>query len=495
MAPRASPRKSTPASPRKAPPPSSPLKSSKLVEFCAWTVVLVALALGGLESNRRSYAARLPANETNTHQVLTNIWTPEELRKIRIGLQKLGATEGIKNGDSYGYGRWPLTEHIGEAEPLGEDGRCANRYLVPNQRQPADKCILHHRMDVGLNYVMTGGRAELNNDPELLATRSSVFFMPVYKAELSTGGRFQDNQGADVFTSLSRDFPELQALFRKKELEPAVRSVCGASHGVLGQIFQVAFVVNVPGQQLATHYDIPFFVGANRYTLPHWLIVAMSASGLWEDSRIHQIQGVAYVHDWSHPTHGAFHFYPKGPGGDVVTVAANSSTATIIDGSVVQHGVDSFRPDAPTPPFTRHQATTLRFVGEAGAERGEDDGHWELLADGEPVAQYKTDDLRLSFVWRHMCFRSEEEQRRYQTEALTLEQVLDTFEADLRRRGVLAAGAPRPAPLDFGRLIIDKYVLYPPRRGGGLPYNPCVLAKAPAPIGPLVQTLCRAFAR
>lgn len=210
---------------------------------------------------------------------------------------------------------------------------------------------------------------------------------------------------------------------------------------------------------------------------------------------IHQIQGVAYIHDWSHPREGAFHFYPQGPGGDVVTVAANSSTATIIDGSVVQHGVDTFRPAAGTPPFTRHQRTRLKYESEA-AGRG---ARWNLLADGEAVAAYAPDELRMSFVWRHMCFRSEAERTRYQTEELSLEDVLSKFEADLRRRGGFA-GVKRPPPLDFARLIISTYVLYPPRRLANseynpwrLPYNPCVLAKAPFPLGAVAATICSAF--
>ncbi len=33
-----------------------------------------------------------------------------------------------------------------------------------------------------------------------------------------------------------------------------------------------------------------------------------------QDVRIRQIQGVAYIHKWSHNTSGAFHMYPHGPG-------------------------------------------------------------------------------------------------------------------------------------------------------------------------------------
>ena len=60
----------------------------------------------------------------------------------------------------------------------------------------------------------------------------------------------------------------------------------------------------------------------------------------------------------------------------------------------------------------------------------------------------------MSFVWRHMCFRSEAEKTRYQTEELTLEDVFARFEADLRRRGTLSGerlACTREGAPGFGR--------------------------------------------
>ena len=341
-------------------------------------------------------------------------------------------------------------------------------------------------MDVGLSYVFTGGRSSYTNDPESLASRSAVFFVPLYKLRADYDGT-GDPLAGNVMDTIASAVPGVESILRDPALAEATRAVCGADRPEMGSIFQVAFVVNVPGQQLATHYDIPFFWGANRYTLPHWLIVAMSASGLFDDIRIRQIQGVAYVHRWKHASSGAIHLYVHGAGQEAAVIPANSSSAVIVDGSVCQHGVDMHRPEAPVPPFSRHQRSRLDWNPVTQK--------WDLVVgpDDTVTASYEQDELRTSFVWRHMCFRSREERLRYESykKELPLETVLAKFEADLRRRGVIPDGFKRPAPLSFAFAIMKTYVLYPPRRRSVWPVNPCVVAAvAPKFMAPVVKMVC-----
>ena len=423
--------------------------------------------------------------------MLQNVWTPDEIEGIIHAMQT--KLKSVPNGNSYGYGRWPRTEHVGEAERQRPDGSCRNKYLVPSERLNSTNCILHHRMDVGLSYVFTGGRGAMTNDPESLASRSAVFFVPLYKLRADYDGA-GDPLAGDVMDTIAATVPGVESILRDPKLAEATRAVCGADRPEMGSIFQVAFVVNVPGQQLATHYDIPFFWGANRYTLPHWLIVAMSASGLFDDIRIRQIQGVAYVHRWNHPSSGAIHLYVHGAGKEAAVIPANSSSAVIVDGSVCQHGVDMHNTAAPVPPFSRHAKSRLDW--NPASEK------WDLVvgergggaSSSERVAaSYAQDELRTSFVWRHMCFRSREERLRDEgyREELPLESVLAKFEADLRRRGVIPDGFPRPPPLSFAISIMQEYVLYPPRRHSVWPVNPCVVAAVmPAFLDPVVKLVC-----
>ena len=141
-------------------------------------------------------------------------------------MKRIGETQGIPNGNSYGYGRWPLVDHIGEAEPIRADGTCSNRYLVPSNNKTA--CILHHRMDVGFSYVLTGGRAELNLAPEKLATRSAVFFIPLFQMRADYGGMDSsqnETMAGDVFDKVRDAFSGLEEVLCSPRVRPATESV------------------------------------------------------------------------------------------------------------------------------------------------------------------------------------------------------------------------------------------------------------------------------
>ena len=47
------------------------------------------------------------------------------------------------------------------------------------------------------------------------------------------------------------------------------------------------------------HIDAPYFLGASRFIYPQWLLAVMVMSGLFEEQFIHQVQVVAYFHEWA----------------------------------------------------------------------------------------------------------------------------------------------------------------------------------------------------
>jgi hypothetical protein len=68
-------------------------------------------------------------------------------------------------------------------------------------------------------------------------------------------------------------------------------------------------------------------------------------------------------------------------------------------------------------------------------------GTWDLVNGDHVAAKYRTEHLRISFVWRSRCFSSEDERATFlgkqgeeDPSSLTVEQVLDTLVKDLRRR-------------------------------------------------------------
>ena len=68
-------------------------------------------------------------------------------------------------------------------------------------------------------------------------------------------------------------------------------------------LMQLGIIITLPGQCVAMHLDVPWFLGATRFNVPQWLLIAMEMSGMWAEHRVSQTQGVAYLHDWVKPQH------------------------------------------------------------------------------------------------------------------------------------------------------------------------------------------------
>ena len=90
----------------------------------------------------------------------------------------------------------------------------------------------------------------------------------------------------------------MKRLFKKPEYLQAMNKLCKAN--AAGEYYfrpvQVNVVMITPGQDLPLHFDNGWFWGANRFSLPDWVTVAMTRSGLFEDISIPQAQTVVYLH-------------------------------------------------------------------------------------------------------------------------------------------------------------------------------------------------------
>eukprot|EP00042_Codosiga_hollandica_P045062 m.452272 g.452272 ORF g.452272 m.452272 type:complete len:327 (+) comp56927_c0_seq1:620-1600(+) len=208
-------------------------------------------------------------------------------------------------------------------------------------------------------------------------------------------------------------------------------------------------------QTVAAHLDVPWFWGGTRFNIPQWLLIAMEQSKLWSHLRVHQTQGVAYLHEWVNPEKdgGGFFFYPNGTEGDAVVVPPVYNTALVLDGSTIVHGVDLFRPDRHLPDLSPNDPNELRYVG---------DEKWDLFDGQKVIKTYHTHDLRISLVWRARCFNSTEDRQKWANfkDEIQVEDVLETFQADLRKRGLLGA-TERPQSFELAMLILKHYVVYP----------------------------------
>jgi hypothetical protein len=60
-------------------------------------------------------------------------------------------------------------EHIGEWEPILDDGTCSNRFLIPSKNGTG--CVLPARFDVASHYMRSGGRAGFKEAYDALVSR------------------------------------------------------------------------------------------------------------------------------------------------------------------------------------------------------------------------------------------------------------------------------------------------------------------------------------
>ena len=287
---------------------------------------------------------------------------------------------------------------------------------------------LAQRYDAAANFVRTGGRfGRRDDDVRLLAARTNYFRETYFYGEHTLA------PGVEPF----RDHEGLLAAARRLHDRPiAVPAIVYAN-------------ILLPGQELAVHTDVPEFRGANRRVVPQWLLVVMRHSQLFESWRMPIATAVAYFGD---AEGGDLAFYPDGPDGKAAVYPPRHNTAVLLDTDTVFHGVDRVAgDDAPLARLT--PGMRLRHDG---------DHRWSVL-DGsdDVVATYRTSDLRYSVSWKAYCFADDAEHRAWtdHSDDLSLDDILDTLEADLRSRGRL--DGPRPPAGSFGKLLIDTYIRFP----------------------------------
>lgn len=361
----------------------------------------------------------------------------------------------------------PRHEHVGEAQPIEEGEICSHPFLVPN----IDKtlCILPQRIDIGKHFITSGGPDAIREPYEKMISRVTSF------------GRY-------MMGNLEK-YPIMERLFASETFQSGAKSICPEDKQYLDP-FQFNFIMQVPGQTVATHIDGAYFWGATRKEIPQWLLACMVFSGLFQDRFIDQVQVVAYLHKWApeETTGGVFVHYNTASDEPERMVPLPRSAA-LIDGSKTIHAALVYRPDVAAPTLDKNQQNELRYVG---------DETWHLMV-GEKVSRvFSTDELRMSIVYRARCFSSEEDRDRFYNlpdeHILPLEDILAELQAALVRRGKYTAQALHAMPrLDLALTLIDSYIAYPlPSAGTALiPFNYCFLGKMwPGVLDRLLHYVC-----
>lgn len=323
---------------------------------------------------------------------------------------------------------------------------------------------------MGRHFILSGGVEGLKEPYELAVSRLQSF------------GRYMFDVSA---------YPAVEALFASESFLSAARAVCPSDQQYL-EPFQFNFITQVPGQTVATHSDAPYFWGADRFRMPQWLLVVMVFSGLFRERFVHQVQVVGYYHNWTDTARrgGEFVYWDTAEP-EPKRLPATTLGGNAVDGSKTVHAATVYFPERKAPKLDKSADSMLKYTGAGEA--------WQVLSNGKLVANYTTDDLRMTIVYRARCFRSAADAEKFknqpESDQLSVESILETLQGDLTKRGRLnAADAKNMTRLDLALLLMNEYVHYPlPSRLQSLiPYNYCALTHPqlfPA-LAPIVRLIC-----
>jgi hypothetical protein len=367
-------------------------------------------------------------------------------------------------------------KHIGEAISPGANGQCPIDYfdpmtwfLIPNQ---IDKslCTLPLRFDVGQHFIMTGGPTGQKVQFEALV--SQIFLFVHF-----------------IFEDVERYALPAQIMRSEKFIELG-RSVCPSDKQYL-DLFQMNFLIMLPGQTLGYHIDVPIFWGATRFEYPPWLLAIMKFSALFEDHFVPQVQAVAYLHSWKpdeKERSGEFIYYDQD---GEIRVPPEPGLTSVVDGTRTIHGVRRYKPELLTTVLDNWREYKVVYAG---------DDSWELIADEKVVKNYTTDDLRLSMVYRAKCFKDEAEKEEFDANSdsrgsLSLDYILETLVQGLVDRGDIDASEKAnllspPNRLLLAGTLTKHYVTYPAPEDVAIPFNYCTISKLLPWTRPLVSPFC-----
>jgi hypothetical protein len=203
----------------------------------------------------------------------------------------------------------------------------------------------------------------------------------------------------------------------------------------------------VPGQRLEVHTDLPEYRGADRRSVPQWLLLVMQHAGLFERWRLPIATAITYV---GAGRGGAFTYYPTATG-PAQSYLPRHNTALLIDVDSIFHGVDVVEGDDTMARTFRPGVQLEAATGDAWVAKS---------ADGSRIlAEYQADDLRYSVSWKAYCFADEAEQAMWQdhSDDLTVDLIEQILIENLDREGLLPGGVIPGSEREFRTAVEAVY--------------------------------------
>lgn len=168
---------------------------------------------------------------------------------------------------------------------------------------------------------------------------------------------------------------------------------------------------------------------------------------------------------------------------------AEYNSAILVDGTQVVHGVERFKPRVKPPALEKDAKYFL--------VHGSKDDKWDLVdVNNNVIGSYPHEDVRISLVWRVHCFKDKQEIEKYknQKERIPLEDVLNVFKSDLKKRKNYQ-NLDEMNKIDFYKLLVDEYSTYPNNKYNTLYSNLCLIntllpSSLNTIINPIINFLC-----
>eukprot|EP01084_Bolivina_argentea_P233321 393021_1 len=292
------------------------------------TITLLAVFYAIFNKQTRNIAPENSESVELMYFQIENFLTNDHQRKLmniyeNIGIFPIGASDLT----SLHY------NHIGEAMKPSKDLKCSKDFL--SYEENLKLCIFPSRIDIFKHFLYTGGYNNLRESFEKLVQRIKIFI----------------NYQFINYTQSKNDkfLQPLYEIFDIKTLIKSTRQICNNENAYLLP-YQTSLTIQIAGQTLPFHTDLPYFKFASRYTFPQWLLVVMQHSKLFIKERIREVQAIVYIHPWNKNNNnnkmgGELIVFNKGANKKPKILNINGGSAILIDGQTTIHATNIFMPN------------------------------------------------------------------------------------------------------------------------------------------------------
>jgi hypothetical protein len=201
------------------------------------------------------------------------------------------------------------------------------------------------------------------------------------------------------------------------------------------------------------HLDLPQFRGFGAQQAPVWLLLNMSHSRLFQDWMTPIASGLCWFHKGSD---GGFEYWPAGLDAPSVTEHAPLwNVGVMSDNEFMWHRVEPIG----TPPEQERVRAAMRYDNLLHHVPG----GWEMRDGDQLLMRFSPEQIRISILWKAHVFTDEAHLASFEDERLnlTLDAIVDGYDADLRARGIKVAVPSDPLADDQWRELLQR-VYAPP---------------------------------